>query len=518
VRDLCAEAARDGLGRALHTLVRKQVIVPEASTFAAEDAFRFGHILVRDAAYAGLAKRTRADLHERFARWLEVTRGGRSAGYEEILGYHLERAATYRRALGDTADAERVAAEASARLAAGGRRALASGDLPAAANLLARAADILPAHEPERLAIRLESIPALVETSQIEQADSGLGEILARTNDRTLLLAANAWRGFVDVVRVRCTLQAGAVPVEAWLADCQRRDDAGGQATALGLLAYLRFQAGQSTLAEEVWQRAAEHAARAGDPRAEAEALGWLLISALYGPTPVPLALERCESIASRAGATHKVKAYAMIQRGVLEAMQGQAERGRASVAQGRRQLEELGLVSIGAQQAAAVEQWAEDPLAGEAILRPSLARLAEIGEQGRSSTNAGLLAHVLYAQDRLDETKSFLRLCQETAGDDDVWSQYLWRSALAKVTAREGDHVTALQLAEEAAALAATTEFLTDHADRLVDLAEVHALAGRHSEVLAALDHADALYARKGCDVALNATRRRRAALADDT
>jgi Cdc6-like AAA superfamily ATPase len=123
-----------------------------------------------------------------------------------------------------------------------------------------------------------------------------------------------------------------------------------------------------------------------------------------------------------------------------------------------------------------------------------------------------------LYAQDRLDETKSFLRLCQETAGDDDVWSQYLWRSALAKVTAREGDHVTALQLAEEAAALAATTEFLTDHADRLVDLAEVHALAGRHSEVLAALDHADALYARKGCDVALNATRRRRAALADDT
>ncbi len=85
-------------------------------------------------------------------------------------------------------------------------------------------------------------------------------------------------------------------------------------------------------------------------------------------------------------------------------------------------------------------------------------------------------------------------------------------------MTAREGDDATALQLAEEAAALAATTEFLSDHADRLVDLAEVHALAGRHSDALTALDQADALYERKGCDIALNATRRRRAALADDT
>ena len=188
------ESARHGVGSRLHALVRKELIVPEASALAAEDAFRFGHILIRDAAYAGLAKRTRAELHERFASWLEATRGGRAAEYEEILGYHLEQAAVYRRELGDTADAERLAAQASTRLAGGGRRALASGDLPAAANLLGRAADILPAQDPQRLAIRLEAIPALVETGRLDHASDGLEEILAHAGESRLGVAARAWR------------------------------------------------------------------------------------------------------------------------------------------------------------------------------------------------------------------------------------------------------------------------------------------------------------------------------------
>src|SRR4051794_20377104 len=105
VRDLCAQPTRAGLGGRLHTLVRKELIVPEASKLAAEDAFRFGHILVRDAAYAGLSKRTRAELHERFADWLETARSSRVSEHEEILGYHLEQAARYLRELGDNTEA-----------------------------------------------------------------------------------------------------------------------------------------------------------------------------------------------------------------------------------------------------------------------------------------------------------------------------------------------------------------------------------------------------------------------------
>jgi predicted ATPase len=72
----------------LQRLVRRQLIVPERSSLVGEDAFRFGHILIREATYSGIPKEARADLHERFAGWLEETGGP----YEEIVAYHLEQA------------------------------------------------------------------------------------------------------------------------------------------------------------------------------------------------------------------------------------------------------------------------------------------------------------------------------------------------------------------------------------------------------------------------------------------
>ena len=55
----------------LASLVRKGLIRPQKPQLAGEDGFRFRHLLIRDAAYAGLPKATRADLHQRFAAWLE---------------------------------------------------------------------------------------------------------------------------------------------------------------------------------------------------------------------------------------------------------------------------------------------------------------------------------------------------------------------------------------------------------------------------------------------------------------
>ena len=67
--------------------------------FPGEDAFRFRHLLIRDAAYDALPKSTRAELHERFADWLEE-RGADLVELDEILGYHLEQAYGYRVELG----------------------------------------------------------------------------------------------------------------------------------------------------------------------------------------------------------------------------------------------------------------------------------------------------------------------------------------------------------------------------------------------------------------------------------
>ena len=55
-----------------------------------DDGFRFGHILIRDAAYDAIPKRQRAALHEHFADWLEERLGDDAP--DEVVGYHLEQA------------------------------------------------------------------------------------------------------------------------------------------------------------------------------------------------------------------------------------------------------------------------------------------------------------------------------------------------------------------------------------------------------------------------------------------
>ena len=97
----------------LAALVRRELIRPEVAQLAGEVAFRFRHVLLREAAYGALPKASRAELHERHADWLD------QQGHEldEFLGYHLEQAARYKLELGhpDPALAERAEREARSR-------------------------------------------------------------------------------------------------------------------------------------------------------------------------------------------------------------------------------------------------------------------------------------------------------------------------------------------------------------------------------------------------------------------
>jgi class 3 adenylate cyclase len=55
----------------LTSLVRKELVRPDKAQLPGEDAYRFRHLLIRDAAYEALPKATRAELHDRFASWLQ---------------------------------------------------------------------------------------------------------------------------------------------------------------------------------------------------------------------------------------------------------------------------------------------------------------------------------------------------------------------------------------------------------------------------------------------------------------
>src|SRR5712691_2626553 len=130
--------------RRLAALVRKELIRPDTPQLAGEDGFRFRHLLIRDAAYDALSKAVRAELHERFAAWLEE-HGAELVELDEILGYHLEQACRYRAELG-TPDDGMLAAAARRHLTAAGRRAMLRLDYSATVSLLERAAAlVLPA-------------------------------------------------------------------------------------------------------------------------------------------------------------------------------------------------------------------------------------------------------------------------------------------------------------------------------------------------------------------------------------
>ena len=145
-------------------LVRRELVRPERAQIPGDDGFRFRHVLIRDAAYDALPKSDRAELHGRFAAWLEE-HGQNLVELDEILGHHLERAVLYRAELGqpDTELAER----AGERLAAAGRRAFWRGDNGAAARLLGRALTLL---RPIRLDVALELDFSAVQPTQREAA------------------------------------------------------------------------------------------------------------------------------------------------------------------------------------------------------------------------------------------------------------------------------------------------------------------------------------------------------------
>ena len=83
----------------LVALVRKQIYRSDTRQFAGDEAYRFRHELIRDAAYDALPKAMRADLHERFADWLEE-RAPDLVERDEILGHLLNGPPATRRSSG----------------------------------------------------------------------------------------------------------------------------------------------------------------------------------------------------------------------------------------------------------------------------------------------------------------------------------------------------------------------------------------------------------------------------------
>src|SRR5262249_5152127 len=132
VHALATGMTRAEVDRALARLVGRDLLVPSA-----DGRLRFRHGLVREAAYASLAKAARARLHERHADWLEGL-GDAVVEADARIGRHLEAAWRYELQIGGGAPPA-LAARAGRRLAAAARIARGRGDLPGEIGFLDRA-------------------------------------------------------------------------------------------------------------------------------------------------------------------------------------------------------------------------------------------------------------------------------------------------------------------------------------------------------------------------------------------
>ncbi|HEY4871216.1 MAG TPA: adenylate/guanylate cyclase domain-containing protein, partial [Candidatus Dormibacteraeota bacterium] len=471
VVELLGEEARANVAASLISLARKDFIRPDQSLFVGDDGFRFVHMLIRDAAYEAVPKQLRANLHERFALWLEGAAGKDRADYEEILAYHLEQAHRYHAELGRTDQADRLAQQAGKQLAAVGLRALARGDMPAAIGLLSRAANVFPKDDPGRVRLLPELGTALVDAGELARAGTVLQEAIDRaqaTGDQLVQCRATVASLGLRYWTRRAVADDLASLAEEAAAACARLGDELGLARSWLVIGLIRQQFGWRA-SYEAYEEALGHARRAKAPREESAALMWLLIGAWAGPTQAAEGIRRCREILQQP-VTRTVEAMAKIELGCFLAACGEFDEARSSYAHGRALLEDLGqrLLAAGtSQELFDLEMLAGNPAAAEQRLRESCETLEQFGDQSFLGSSLGCLAEAIYAQGRFSEAEQMSRRAEAVGAADpsDLDAQFRWRAVLGKVLAQRGEFDAGEAMVRAAAKLIQKTDWLNARA-----------------------------------------------------
>ena len=511
VAALAPPELRPDVARWLQSLVRKHLVVPdETAGLVGEDAFRFGHILIRDAAYTSLPKSLRSELHERFADWLEHKAGDRLPEYDEILGYHLEQAYATRLELGpEDARVRVLGIRAGTVLARGGMRALARTDITAARNLLERAGRLLPRHDRTRLELLCALGSALIRCGDFNAADAVLEEAATcgrAAGDRTLEL-----RALIEQSHLALFMHATRAPdhVEAvvqLLPELEELGDDLNLANAWWVLSEVHVDACRWSARAEALELARAHATKAGDRQLESWLISHLAQALLYGSTPVDEAIERCEDLLAEAREDRALEAAMLSTLGPLYAMRGDFDEGRGASSRAAAIDDELGLRlrrAVRSLARAEVESLSGDPEAAERELRWGYETAEAIGAPGVVVTLGAFLADVLVGLGRLDEALELTRRVEREAGEDDIVTQVMWRCARARARALRGEVQTALELARETDRLAELTDFPNLQVTALLALARVLSDSGDYRGAGAVASRATEISERKGNRVA---------------
>jgi class 3 adenylate cyclase/tetratricopeptide (TPR) repeat protein len=512
----------DRLVSRLTSLVRKELLRPDKAMFADEDAFRFRHLLIRDAAYDAMPKAVRAELHERFAEWLRSHQDA-LVEWAEVLGYHLEQAYRYRAELGAVDDAAvALGREASGLLAMVGRRAVDRGDVSAGTKLLERAIGLLAADDVDRIPLLPRLGFALVVRAQWETAASVLAEAIQLGEVHGLpdvVADAICSRVFVDLHTDPGMTHARAEKeLDRAMQLYRQVGDERGLARAMTEAGRLPFWRGETQRSVEQMELAAAYARAAGDRAQELAALTTLVTAMVDGPAPVVTALARIEETARlTTGASHadmallRCRAELELALGHYEAATGFADAAEALATDlGETLAVHTGIARVRARLAFAMD----DPLTAERVMRAACDALYAIGDFGHLVSSLPVLAEALYALGRIDEVADDIDRAFGFLTDEDLDGQVSMRRARSWLLACRGQLEEAEGVVREALAYAERTDYLMLQAEVLADLADLLVLMSRPDQAATALESAIALHERKGATGYAERIRARRAGL----
>jgi class 3 adenylate cyclase/tetratricopeptide (TPR) repeat protein len=493
VAELSDPVARPGLQAELEQLAGKDVIRPAEASFVDEAAYRFKHILFRDAAYRATAKKLRAALHERFAVWLERVAGDRVVEFEAILGYHLEQSFRYRLELGPATDEIRALGRGAAdRLVSAGRRSVARGDMAAGANLLGRAFALLAEDSPTRIELLPDLVEALRECVHWDEAETFVAqaqETAERSGDERLIALATVAAARFHHGVGRQDPSSAAADAERAIAVLERFGDDDGLAGAWIVVQAARFRQGRHADSLAATERGLAYAERTHDEGRKARHIHMRMSAAISGFTPldeVQDLLERDIAWARRAGSLW-IEAAATRALGLTRVRRGDP-RGLELYEQGVAKFLELGMrFHTLPYSASFIWLRTGDPVVAEAKLREIHAALAEMGAEEELPAVTAQIAEALYRQGRYDEAEQALDPAAAA------------KSLRAKLLARRGSTVEAEALAREAVTLAFESEFVDGRANSLLALAEVLQLTGREDEAADAIREAISIWDAKG-------------------
>ena len=462
VADLMPVDERAGLPRHLAQLARRDLIRAERSDTFDDEGFRFRHLLIRDAAYGALPKRKRADLHERFAGWLERHWAAVNPGeYDLIVGYHLEQAYRYRVELGDALEDARVLAErALLYIAPAGRTALERGDPHAAASLLRRAIRLDP-DDRQRIELLLDLRIALRAIGEAEASDGADEEAVD-------LLAQHPHEGLEHRRAMTEILFDGGGPIveiEHALRYYERNGDRLGMIRALEAGNYVYTNRGEFDTSMAYLDRATGIALELG--RAD-RAAGFSARAARAlpdSPMPIPEALDRCQRFLDLAGDNREARATILLTIGELEARGGVRDVWRRHFDAAKTIIDDLGLVqpldaALYPLVLGLTELVAGEPARTVDLLCTSCSRLERLGDIGHLSSLAPLTAQTLLALNRLGDVERYAFWGRDIADSRDLDAHARWRIALSGLRTEQGRHPEAVELAAEAVAILAASGF----------------------------------------------------------